>query len=121
MPRRKRSQVVEFRLRLYRGQDDELIRWLEQLDDQPYGLKTQAVKEALRRSIGEDEGQAATPAPTLDLSEMRRVVEAAVTTALSRFEGQMGRVPTGLPAEEDETEDLLDALESALVLQEDRA
>ena len=116
MPRRK---IVEFRLRLYRGQDDELIRWLEQFDGQPYGLKTQAVKEALRRSIGEDERQGTTSAPTLDLSEVRRVVEAAVTTALSRFEGQVGRTATGLPAEEDETEDLLDALESALVLRED--
>ncbi|MBU0610232.1 MAG: hypothetical protein KKI08_20275 [Armatimonadetes bacterium] len=121
MTRKRRRQPTEVRLhlRFYAGQDDELIRWLEQFDEQPYGLKTQAVKEALRRSLGADEGQITTSAPTLDLGEVRRVVEAAVTTALSRFEGQGGRSPVALPAEDDETENLLDSLEAALVLRED--
>lgn len=121
MSRRRRRQPTEVRLhlRFYVGQDDEVIRWLEQLDDQPYGTKTQAIKAALLRGIGGDSDQATEAPAALDLGEVRRVVEAAVTTALSRFEGQVGRSPTGLPAEEDETEDLLDALESALVLRED--
>ena len=121
MTRKRRRQPTEVRLhlRFYVGQDDEVIRWLEQLDDQPYGTKTQAIKAALLRGIGGDSGQATAASPALDLGEVRRVVEAAVTTALSRFEGQMGRAPTCLPTDEDETEDLLDALESALVLRED--
>jgi hypothetical protein len=117
--RRRQPTEVRLHLRFYVGQDDEVIRWLEQLDDQPYGTKTQAIKAALLRGIGGDSDQATAALPALDLGEVRRVVEAAVTTALSRFEGQMGRVTIGLPTEEDETEDLLDALESALVLRED--
>jgi len=117
--RRRQPTEVRLHLRFYVGQDDEVIRWLEQFDDQPYGTKTQAIKAALLRGIGGDSDRVTEVLPALDLGEVRRVVEAAVTTALSRFEGQVVRAPTVLPVEEDETEDLLDALESALVLRED--
>jgi hypothetical protein len=119
MPRQRRKHVVEFRLRLYRGQDDELIDWLEQFDERPYGVKTQAVKETLQRGI---EG-APNPgtAPAIDLAELRRVVEAAVAAALSRFEGRIAGTPVATPEEDDETEDLLDALGAALVLADDEA
>jgi hypothetical protein len=117
MPRRYKP--IKLLIRFYPGQDNELIRWLEQLDDQPYGTKTQAIKAALLRGIGGDSDQATEAPAALDLGEVRQVVEAAVTTALNRFEGQMGRAPIVLPGEEDETENLLDALESALVLRED--
>jgi hypothetical protein len=116
--RRRQPTEVRLHLRFYVGQDDEVIRWLEQLDDQPYGTKTQAIKAALLRGIGSDPGQASGVPPALDLAEMRRVVEAAVTTALSRFEGPVGG-PAGALPEDNETEDLLDALEAALVLRED--
>jgi hypothetical protein len=111
---------VRLHLRLYAGQDDELIRWLEQFDDQPYGAKTQAVKDALLRGLGEAPGQASGPAAATaawDLSDVRRVVEAAVETALARFGGQV-ITPTVAPSEDDEAEGLLDALGESLVLKD---
>ena len=117
MPRRKRGNV-EIKIRLYPGQDDELIQWQAQFNDQPYGVKTQVVKEALRRGIGVAALQATDAAPVLDLVEVRRVVEAAVTSALGRFEGQVDGATT--PAEEDdEVEDLLEGFQYSLVMGDD--
>ena len=118
MPRRskRRKTEVQLHIRLYPGQDDELLHWLEQLDDRAYGLKSQAVKEALLRGIGK--GSNAGGLPAIDLSEVRRVVEAAVETALSRLQGQMVAAPGSPSTEDDEAEELLDALGEALVLRE---
>jgi hypothetical protein len=127
MPRRRRG-TVEIKIRLYPGRDDELIEWQAQFDDQPYGVKSQAMKEALRRGIGTEhvlsgaEGplQATVAAPALDLVEIRRVVEAAVVSALGRFEGQVVGAAAATPAEEDdEVEDLLEVFQYSLVLGED--
>jgi hypothetical protein len=115
--KRKRGEV-HLSLRLYWGQDDDLIGWLEQFDGQPYGVKTQAVKEALRRNLSTDGGQAMASQPSLDLAEVRRVVEAAIASALARFEGQMPGAVATAPGEDDEAEDLLDALGDSLVLEE---
>ena len=120
MPRRQRGKV-EIKIRLYPGQDDELIQWQAQFEDQPYGVKTQAMKDALRKGIGAKTFQASVTAPALDLAEVRQVVEAAVASALSRFEGQVVGVGGGTPIEEDdEVEDLLDAFEGSLVLAENQ-
>ena len=54
----------------------------------------------------------------LDLAEVRRVVEAAIASALARFEGQMSGAAATAPGEDDEAEDLLDALGDSLVLEE---
>lgn len=113
--KRKRGEI-HLSLRLYWGQDDDLIGWLEQFDGQPYGVKTQAVKEALRRNLGAGEEQGPAVQPVIDLAEVRRVVEAAVTSALARFEGQVHGVAAGVAGEDDEAEDLLDALGDSLVL-----
>jgi hypothetical protein len=119
MPRRQRGKV-EIKIRLYPGQDDELIQWQTQFDGQPYGVKTQAVKEALRRGIGTEPLQATVATPALDLVEVRRVVEAAVVSALGRFEGQVLGAAAATPAEEDdEVEDLLEGFQYSLVLGED--
>jgi hypothetical protein len=127
MPRRRKGKV-EIKIRLYPGRDDELIQWQAQFDGQAYGVKTQAVKEALRRGIGTEHGlsgaegplQAAVAAPALDLVEIRRVVEAAVVSALSRFEGQVVGAKGTTPAEEDdEVEDLLEGFQYSLVLGDD--
>jgi hypothetical protein len=121
----KKSAEVRLQIRLYADQDDDLLQWLTQLNGRPYGAKSQAVKDALRRGIGAGtdgcvEQPAAAAAPTLDLSELRQVVEAAVDTALGRFEGQIGGgTKVTSSAEDDETEALLDNLEAALVLDED--
>ena len=117
MPRRSKGKV-EIKIRLYPGRDDELIQWQAQFDDQPYGVKTQAVKEALRRGTGVEAFQAA--APALDLVEVRRVVEAAVASALGRYEGQMvGAAATTPDEEDDEVEDLLEGFQYSLVMGDD--
>ncbi|MFC2015626.1 hypothetical protein ACFLUM_01700 [Chloroflexota bacterium] len=119
MPRRSKGKV-EIKIRLYPGRDDELIQWQAQFDDQPYGVKTQAVKEALRKGTGVEALQAKVVAPALDLVEVRRVVEAAVATALGRFEGQMVGAAAETPDEgDDEVEDLLEGFQYSLVLGED--
>jgi hypothetical protein len=121
-----RKKPVQVLLRLYAGQDDDLITWLESLGDLQFGIKSQAIKDALRRGLGMDNSEPGSESPSrstgaaLDLSELRQVVEAAVDTALGRFEGQIGggtKITTG--EEDDETEALLDTLEAALVLEED--
>jgi hypothetical protein len=121
--RAKRSE--EIRVRLHPGQDDDLLHWLAQFDSKPYGAKTQAVKETLRRGLGMGDSEPSSESPAsstgaaLDLSELRQVVEAAVDTALGRFEGQIdGGTKVKSSAEDDETEALLDNLEAALVLEE---
>lgn len=114
MPKRRRS-TVQYLLRLYPGQDDDLIAWLERFDDRPYGVKTQEVKDALRRGIG---GEAASPSTSasVDMAEVRRVVEAAVTQALTRF-GVHGGGGVATLEQDDETETLLDDLGAALVVE----
>lgn len=151
MLKHKRGET-QLHIRLYPGQDDELLEWLATLDGKPYGEKARAVKAALRRSIEtaaapappvvdpstlrtviEDAIATFAPRPDLselrqaleaaiaaasakvDLSELRQVVEAAVDTALARFGA---RPVDGVAAteEDDETEALLDDLQTALVL-----
>ena len=121
--RRRKPNEIRLHIRLYPGQDDDLIQWLEQFNDKPYGAKSQAVKEALRKSVSDDHpDHRVNPVNPMipTLAEVRRVVEAAVATALARFEGQVsGAVPATPPEEDEETEDLLDSLEAALVLGDD--
>ena len=119
---RRRQADVQLHIRLYPGQDDELLRWLEQFEVQPYGVKSQAVKEALRHGIDPDSRPTGAAAldPAVELSgqslaEIRRVIEAAIETGLARFEGRVSRADAA-PDEDDETEGLLDALGEALVL-----
>lgn len=115
MGRKKKKQEIHLSLRLYPGQDDPLIHWLEQFEDQPYGSKSQAIKEALNRAISGAPGLAAAT-PSLDLGELRRVVEVAMVSALAGFEGHLVSVTGSRAPEDDETENLLDALGEALVL-----
>jgi hypothetical protein len=86
------------------------------------------MKEALRKGVvaehflsgAEGALQAADAAPALDLVEVRRVVEAAVVSALGRFEGQVVGAAAATPAEEeDEVEDLLEGFQYSLVLGDD--
>jgi hypothetical protein len=51
---------------------------------------------------------------------VRRVVEAAVVSALGRFEGQVvGAAATASAVEDDEVEDLLEGFQYSLVLGDD--
>ena len=128
MRRKSRLPPIQVILRFYPGQDDDLIHWLGELDEEPTRTKTQALKETLRRGIGTEhvlsgaEGplQATVATPALDLVEVRQVVEAAVASALSRFEGNVVGATATTPAEEDdEVEDLLDAFQYSLILGDD--
>ena len=131
MPPGERKSV-EIRIRLYPGQDDDLISWLWQYQDRPHGVKTQAVKGVLRRGLGTERVQTVALPPAhehhADLSrqslvEIRQVVEAAVTSTLSRFActleagGAAGGATT--TDEDDPVEDLLDTLGKALVLDDE--
>jgi hypothetical protein len=94
--------------------DDDLLRWLAGMEGQPYGAKSQAVKEALRRGLGMN-SPAAPAGAAVDLAEIRAVVEAAVEAALARLEGAVVARPAP-DAADDEAERLLDTLGEALVL-----
>jgi len=120
MRRKSRLPPIQVILRFYPGQDDDLIHWLGELDEEPTRTKTQALKEALRSGIGAEPLQAAVGTQALDLVEVRQVVEAAVASALSRFEGQVVDAAAATPAEEDdEVEDLLEGFQYSLVLGDD--
>jgi hypothetical protein len=122
-------KIVEIKIRLYPSRDGDIISWLEQFDRQPYGIKTHAVREALRRGI-EAQTTQNLPAPT-DLSPqslvtIRQVVEMAVASALSGSTcapGSQAAVSGSTPAAmeaDDRTEDLLDALGKALLLRDEQ-
>ncbi len=113
MPRR--SRVVRFTLRLAPGRDDDLLRWLAGMEGQPYGAKSQAVKEALRRGLGMNPS-AGSGGAVVDLAEIRAVVEAAVEAALARLEGAVVTRHAPETSADDEVERLLDVLEESLVL-----
>jgi hypothetical protein len=118
--RRRGLRPIKFTLRLYPSRDGDLIRWLDELNEEQIGAKTQAMKEALRRGMGADPLQAADAMHELDLVEVRRVVEAAVVSALGRFGGQVVGAAAATPGEEDdEVEDLLEGFQYSLVLGDD--
>ncbi|MBN1814552.1 MAG: hypothetical protein JXA14_22120 [Anaerolineae bacterium] len=121
MRRRRSQQPIKFTLRFYPGQDDDLIRWLDGLDEKQVGAKAQTIKEMLRQVLGSKAIQGARSAGVWDLAEVRRVVEAGVTSALARLEGQ--RIGCARPVQADEDDDevemLLGALDQSLVLRDD--
>ena len=130
MPNRKGSKVVDIHLRLYRRRptDDRLIKWLAQFDDRPRGAKSEAIKGAMRRGIGERRDQDTTADKTegkgteeatagiQDLSAIRQVVEAAVAAALARCGGQTTLFPGPSQAEDDEVQGTLDRLCGELLI-----
>ena len=98
-------------LRLHPDRDADLIRWLASLDDLPFGQKGQAIKEALRRGLGQQ------PEPVLDaerlLVDIRAVVESAVQQALA---SGITIIPSSTANDTDETDALLDQLGDQLML-----
>ena len=98
-------------LRLHPDQDADLIHWLASLDDLPFGQKGRAIKETLRRGLGQEQ-EIAFDAETL-LAEVRAVVEVAVQQALANAAILSNHHP---PDETDETDALLDQLGDQLML-----
>jgi len=121
MRRKSRLPPIQVILRFYPGLDDDLIHWLGALDEEPTRTKTQALKEALRSGIGAEPLQAKVAPTAPDLVEVRQIVEAAVVSALGRFEGKvLGAAATASTQEEDdEVENLLEGFQYSLVLGDD--
>jgi hypothetical protein len=116
--RKRRRTHEEIRVRLYYGEDDQLLEWLRQFDDAPLGERSRAVKEALLQGIQEQ--ATARDGPLLtdeDLESIRRVVEVGVSSAMRRFGGV---AVTSLQAdgEDEETASMLDGLGESLIVEE---
>ncbi len=105
------TKHTKLTLRLHPDRDADLIRWLASLDDLPFGQKGRAIKETLRRGLGQQSE------PLLDaeklLADIRAVVESAVQQALARGV-TITSYPT--PDDTDETDALLDQLGDQLML-----
>ncbi len=116
-------QPIKFTLRFYPGRDDDLIRWLDELDGGYIGAKTRAMKEALRRGLraapaADRSARSCQDTLTASLAEVRQVVEVAVASALGHYQGELTdpAAETTTVEENDETEDLLEAFKDSLVL-----
>ncbi|MGD9100733.1 MAG: ribbon-helix-helix protein, CopG family [Anaerolineae bacterium] len=118
---RRRLPPIKHTLRLYPGVDDDLIEGLDQLAAQLAKPKNQIIKDALRERIGDGSVQPAVSVePAVNLAEIRQVVEAAVSSSLARFEGQMTGVAVTVEGQEDdETRTLLGNLGAALIFDDD--
>ncbi len=114
--KRRKARMKQLHIRLYSGQDDELIEWLESLKGLPVGEKSRRIREALCRGIKATDSEEA-GAPDIDLSEIRKIVEAAVAQALAglRIEAAKASVE-----EDSETEEILENLGASLVLSVDQ-
>lgn len=111
----RRSRTVRLDIRLYPGQDDDLIAWVQGLVHEPHGAKMQRLRAALRQGLTGGSGAASA---ALDMAEVRQVVEAAVSTALARFEGSINPAAQRPATRDAEADALLSDLGSALLLQE---
>ncbi len=105
------TKHTKLTLRLHPDRDADLIRWLASLDDLPFGQKGRAIKETLRRGLG----QQPEPVPDAEmlLADIRAVVESAVQQALA---GGVSITPSSTPDDTDETDALLDQLGDQLML-----
>ncbi len=104
---------MRIHIRLYPGQDDDLIAWWRGLEGLPFGAKSQAVREALRRGIGGAGDPRPVAVAPIDLGAIRQVVEAAVSQALAGVH----RAPVSGEGEDDD-DDFLRRLGEALILEE---
>ena len=110
----------QVKIRLYLGQDDDLLEWLDGLD--PRLNRGEVIKEVLRRGI-----RAAQSAPVAESSakvdedalreiivDIRRVVEAAVLDALAR--AQIDIAQGQETQDEDGDDEVLDMLGDELLM-----
>jgi len=127
----RRKKEIRLDLRLYPDSDTDLIEWLDSMATLPHGYKVQAIKTALRQGMGQgnaipastnsaglDQIQTLLEAlhRTLDLNQIRAVVEAAVASSLTR---QGATIIQTAPAPVSEESSLLTHMVSGLMLEED--
>ena len=127
------SQRRVLYVRLDEDRERDIIEWLEGLPSRPTGLKGQAIKEALRRGIRGDDASSSSASATvtldadavreavstaithsLDLTQIRRVVEAAGGSA--RATARVSGVEEGGDEDEDDSEAFLDTLGDELLM-----
>ncbi len=117
---------VKLTLRIYAERDEDLYRWLQGLEDLPYGHKAQVVKEALRRGL-EHKGASGGGKTPVDAKAVQRAVTAALSDALAGIRhtveaagvtalNEVQVVVVARPGNEEENGDLLDGLEDNLVV-----
>lgn len=114
--KRRKAEIKQLHIRLYPGQDDELIEWLESLNGLPVGEKSRRIREALCQGIKANDSEE-TKALAIDLSEIRKIVEAAVAQALAGFRIEAAKASV---EEDDGTEEILENLGASLVLSVDQ-
>jgi hypothetical protein len=90
---RDETEVRLPNVRLYPGLDDDLITWLDALEDSRHGGKSQAIKNLLRQGLNLPNGLrgVSSPAAPLDsavlLGDIRRVVDDAARHRVARRRG----------------------------------
>lgn len=116
-------ETTQLAVRLYEGQDDELIAWLASLPDEPRGATREAILRALRRGIGGIPHSTGTQAVAsgggggADVAAIRAAVRAEIEEALHRHRLSGG---SGAPRDDDDRAlALLDSLAGTLLLDED--
>lgn len=84
--------MKQLKIRLYPDQDALLLDWLEELDQLSYGVKSKTIKETLLRGLNLDvrtPGASSGTNAAFDtgelLSDIRRVMEATLESAVSRL------------------------------------
>jgi hypothetical protein len=113
------SKPYKLTLRLDPRADADLLAWLEGLRRQGHGMVSREVKAALRAHLTGAPSAAAAPSQDWAqvLADIRRVVEAALSSALDGVR-LTAAVPDAMP-DEDEAASLLDALGETLLLPDD--
>ncbi len=107
------TKHTKLTLRLHPDRDADLIRWLASLDDLPFGQKGRAIKETLRRGLGQQPESESTLDTEALLADIRAVVESAVQQALA---SNVTTILASTPDDTDETDALLDQLGDQLML-----
>ena len=106
-------------IRIY---DPDLIAWLDTLS-RDYGQKSKAIAEVMKRglnAVDQTDSDKASVDFEAALPAIRQVVEAAVTTALGRFQ-ITGLQPGNNPEEPEAVEAMLQRFDENLLLDEDDA
>ena len=126
-----KKSKIQGHFRLLSGQDDDLIIWWKSLNDLPYGIKGQTIKDVLRKGLGISEpgstgaGELGGSIPAQDnlLLDIRRVVEAAVTEVLNQGQIAIQKPPDNSrepsPDEAAKVSQLMAEIDRNLLLPED--
>lgn len=102
------SRNPQYTFRLDPDADADIIALLESVEP---GLRAHTIRKLLRAAVRQETSHNS----VVDLAEIRSVVEAAVESALARWEGLV-RVQAAQESDPEETERLLDGLGEALML-----